>query len=64
MIEVGAALIKTRGADVLIMGCAGMAHFRLDIETVLGVPVIDPSQAAAAQAMAAVRRKLIHAVSR
>ncbi len=53
MIEVGRTLIKTRNADVLIMGCAGMANFQSDIETALGVPVIDPSQAAAAQALAA-----------
>lgn len=55
MIEVGRTLIETHGADVLIMGCAGMAYFRADIEAALGVPVIDPSQAAATQAMAAVR---------
>lgn len=55
MIEVGQTLIETHGADVLIMGCAGMACFRADIEVALGVPVIDPSQAAATQAMAAVR---------
>ena len=55
MIEVGQTLVETRGADVLIMGCAGMACFRADIEATLGVPVIDPSQAAATQAMAAVR---------
>lgn len=55
MIEVGQTLIETHSADVLIMGCAGMACFRADIEGALGVPVIDPSQAAATQAMAAVR---------
>lgn len=55
MIDVGHALIETRGADVLIMGCAGMTHFRADIEKALNVPVIDPSQAAAIQALAAVR---------
>jgi len=53
MIEVGGTLIENNGADVLIMGCAGMAHFQSDIETALGVPVIDPSQAAASQALAA-----------
>jgi allantoin racemase len=55
MVEVGRALIETQGADVLIMGCAGMACFRTDIEAALGVPVIDPSTAAATQALAAVR---------
>ena len=55
MVEVGQTLIKTHRADVLIMGCAGMACYRTYIERTLGVPVIDPSQAAAIQAMAAVR---------
>ena len=58
MIEVGKSLIGKNGADVLIMGCAGMACYRADIEETLGVPVIDPSQAAAIQAMAAVRLAL------
>lgn len=53
MIEVGRTLVETRSADVLIMGCAGMANFQSDIEIALGVPVIDPSQAAASQALAA-----------
>ena len=46
MVEVGQTLIETHGADVLIMGCAGMACYRTYIERTLGVPVIDPSQAA------------------
>jgi Asp/Glu/hydantoin racemase len=37
------------------MGCAGMARYRHRLEETLGVPVIDPSQAAVAQAIAAVR---------
>lgn len=53
MIDVGRILVETHSADVLIMGCAGMASFQSDIETALGVPVIDPSQAAASQALAA-----------
>ena len=55
MIEVGRALIEDHGADVLILGCAGMAQHRGPVARALGVPVIDPSQAAAAQAIAAVR---------
>lgn len=54
MIEVGRSLIESHNADVLIMGCAGMARFQPDIEDALGVPVIDPSQAAALQALAVV----------
>jgi Asp/Glu/hydantoin racemase len=37
------------------MGCAGMARYRQSLEDTLGVPVIDPSQAAVANAIAAVR---------
>jgi len=52
--EVGAALKKTCGAEMLILGCAGMAHYRSGLERVLGLPVIDPCQAATAMAIGAV----------
>lgn len=39
------------GADVLILGCAGMAHYRARIEAALGVPTVDPTQAAVALAL-------------
>lgn len=55
MHEVGGELVREYGADVLILGCAGMAHYRDPLEDDLGVPVIDPSQAAVATALAAVR---------
>lgn len=55
MAGVGGQLIDEHGADVLILGCAGMADYRSRLEARLGVPVIDPSQAATAQAIAAVR---------
>ena len=55
MTATGRQLIEEDGADVLIMGCAGMAQYRQRLEDSLGVPVIDPSQAAVAQAIAAVR---------
>ena len=55
LIEVGHALINQHGADVLILGCAGMARFRSQVAGALEVPVIDPSQAAVVQAVAAVR---------
>lgn len=42
------------GADVVILGCAGMARHRAAMEAELGIPVIDPSQAAVATALAAV----------
>lgn len=53
LIEVGGVLIAD-GADVLILGCAGMARHRAALETRLGRPVIDPTQAAVAMAIGAV----------
>ena len=50
LVEVGHAL-KARGAGVVILGCAGMARHRAGLEAELGVPVIDPTQAAVAMAM-------------
>jgi Asp/Glu/hydantoin racemase len=55
MCEVGARLRDEHGADVLVLGCAGMAEYRADLETTLGLPVIDPTQAAVAMAIGAVR---------
>lgn len=49
--EVGAQLRDADGADVLILGCAGMAGFRRDLQKTLGIPVIDPCQAATAMAL-------------
>lgn len=51
MIETGRALIDEDGADVLILGCAGMASQRAALEAALGVPVIEPCQAACAMAL-------------
>ena len=49
--EVGSTLRDRDGANVLILGCAGMAGYRADLEAELGLPVIDPCQAAAAMAI-------------
>jgi allantoin racemase len=46
------------GADVVIMGCAGMARHRRPLEDVLDVPVIDPTQAAVAMAIGTVQAGL------
>jgi Asp/Glu/hydantoin racemase len=54
LVEAGRVLIDTHGADVLILGCAGMARFRERVATELNVPVIDPCQAATIQAVASV----------
>jgi Asp/Glu/hydantoin racemase len=55
MIEIGRDLTIMDGADVVIMGCAGMARHRRALEEALSVPVIDPTQAAVAIAIGAVR---------
>jgi Asp/Glu/hydantoin racemase len=55
MLEVGAALRDEHGADVLVLGCAGMAQYRERLQDELGTPVIDPTQAAVGMALAAVR---------
>jgi len=55
MIEVGRELRDEDAADVIVMGCAGMARHRQSLEAALGVPVIDPTQAAVAMAIGAVQ---------
>jgi Asp/Glu/hydantoin racemase len=55
MIEVGEALRDQDGADVIVMGCAGMARHRRPLEEALGIAVVDPTQAAAAMALGAVQ---------
>ncbi len=52
--EVGRKLRDNSGASVLILGCAGMARYRLSLQESLGMPVVDPSQAAVSMAVSAV----------
>jgi allantoin racemase len=54
MIEVGRELRDRDGAEAIVMGCAGMARHRWPLEQALGVPVVDPTQAAVAMAIGAV----------
>ena len=51
MIAVGEKLRDLDGAQAIVMGCAGMARHRRPLEDALGVPVIDPAQAAVAMAI-------------
>lgn len=51
----GAQACVEAGAGAVILGCAGMAHHRTAVESVCGVPVIEPCQAGAAVALAAIR---------
>ena len=54
LIAVGRELRDEDGAGAIVMGCAGMARHRRALEKALGVPVIDPTQAAVAMALGAV----------
>lgn len=55
MIEVGNKLKEHHGADVLVLGCAGMASLRARLEEAVGIPVVEPTQAATAMALGRVR---------
>jgi allantoin racemase len=43
-------LLRDDGADVLILGCAGLGGYRRAMEETLGIPVVDPVQAGVALA--------------
>ncbi len=45
------ALKDEDGANVVVLGCAGMSRYRVRLEQALGVPVIDPTQAATVAAL-------------
>jgi Asp/Glu/hydantoin racemase len=55
MVEVGNALRDDHGADVLVMGCAGMAALRAQLQQQIGIPVVEPCQAAVATAIGRVQ---------
>jgi Asp/Glu/hydantoin racemase len=55
MAEVGKALRAQHGADVVVMGCAGMARYRKPLQAEIGIPVVEPTQAAVAMAIGRVR---------
>jgi Asp/Glu/hydantoin racemase len=48
-------LRKEHNADVLILGCAGMSQHRAPLAQQMGIPVIDPCQAAVGMAITATR---------
>ena len=52
MMATGRALRDEDGADVVVLGCAGMARYRERLEDRLGIPVVDPVQAAVGMAIA------------
>ena len=55
MTMIGRALKEEDGAGAIVMGCAGMARHRKALEDALGIPVIDPTQAAVTMALGAVQ---------
>jgi Asp/Glu/hydantoin racemase len=55
MIEIGRRLRDQHGADVLVMGCSGMAGYRDGLEAAVQIPVVEPTQAAVAMAIGRVR---------
>ncbi len=55
MVAVGQELRDQDGAGCIVMGCAGMAKYRIPLEDSLGIPVIDPVQAAVGMAITAVQ---------
>jgi Asp/Glu/hydantoin racemase len=55
MVEVGKRLRDEHGADVIVMGCAGMARYRKPLQDAVGIPVVEPTQAAVSMAIGRVR---------
>jgi allantoin racemase len=55
MVEIGRQLQEQDGAEAVVMGCAGMARHRHPLEEALGIPVIDPTQAAVTMALGVVQ---------
>ena len=45
------ARLKRQGADVLVLGCVGMARYSTALQERLGLPVVDPSVVAVAMDM-------------
>lgn len=56
LLETGRELRDRDGADVLVLGCAGMADQRPALAQALGMPVVEPVQAAIGMAVASVMR--------
>ena len=55
MMDVGKRLRDEHGADVIVMGCAGMARYRKPLQEAVGIPVVEPTQAAVTMAIGRVR---------
>jgi len=55
MKTVAERLREAHGADVLVMGCAGMARYRDELEEAVRLPVVEPTQAAVVMALGRAR---------
>lgn len=60
IVEAARGLIASRGADVIVLGCTGMALLARSVEAELGVPVVEPLAAAFKMAEALVSLGLSH----
>jgi Asp/Glu/hydantoin racemase len=55
MTDCGRRLRDIHGADVVVMGCAGMTKYRPVLEAALSIPVVEPTQAAVTMAIGRAR---------
>lgn len=60
MIATGIRLRDEDGANVLVMGCAGMARYRDPLQEATGLPVVEPTQVAVSMALGQIRLNLTH----
>ncbi len=51
LVEVARELRERHAADVIVLGCAGLTSQRARLQATIGVPVVDPAQAAVAMAI-------------
>jgi allantoin racemase len=58
LISAGRCLRDEHRAESIILGCAGMARYRGILKAEIGLPVIDPTQAAVGAAIMAIRLDL------
>ena len=60
MIATGKRLRDADGANVLIVGCAGMAHYGAPLQDATGLPVVEPCHAAVSMALGQIALHLSH----
>lgn len=60
LLQVAAAAVDQDGAEVIVLGCAGLTGYASDLERELGVAVVDPTPVAVLTAEMLVRLGLRH----